>query len=145
MLLIIPDFVLFLVTAFLTPLAHWYSEHVQANLLKRTPDHLPVKLRQPLIWLTLKTTAQTLADSLQLGQVICGLSDLCPRPGPHSTLDQFELCVCFQQHRNPSITSYARLMPSFPTSAARLRLVIPAHYMRTRPKSPWSITPASAC
>ena len=45
---IIPDFVMSLVIAHLTPLLHWFSDRVYADLLKRTPDHLLVKLHQRL-------------------------------------------------------------------------------------------------
>ena len=45
---IIPAFVMALVIAHLTPLLQWFSELVYADLLKRTPDHLLVKLHKRL-------------------------------------------------------------------------------------------------
>ena len=44
----LPDFVMSLVTAHLTPLLQWFSDYVYADLLKRTPDHLLVKLHKRL-------------------------------------------------------------------------------------------------
>ncbi len=40
---IIPQFVLDLVIAYLTPLLDWFSERVYADLIKRAPDHLDLK------------------------------------------------------------------------------------------------------
>lgn len=45
---IVPDFVLRLVTAHLTPLLDWFSERLYAEFLKRTPDHLLVQLQARL-------------------------------------------------------------------------------------------------
>lgn len=42
----IPDLALSFVTAHQTPLLHWFSGRIYADLLKRMPDHLLVKLRQ---------------------------------------------------------------------------------------------------
>jgi hypothetical protein len=56
---IIPDFVLSLVTAHLTPLLHWFSERVYADLLKRTPDHLLVKLHERLKLASVETACAT--------------------------------------------------------------------------------------
>jgi len=41
---IIPDFVLSLVTTYLTSLLYWFSDQIYADLIKRDPDHLLVKL-----------------------------------------------------------------------------------------------------
>jgi len=45
---IIPQFVLDLVIAYLTPLLDWFSERVYADLIKCAPDHLLVRLHQCL-------------------------------------------------------------------------------------------------
>lgn len=45
---IVPDWVMSLVTAYLTPLLVWFSDRVYADLLKRDPDHLLVRVRQHL-------------------------------------------------------------------------------------------------
>ena len=132
---IIPDFVLSLVTAHLTPLLHWFSERVYADLLKRTPDHLLVKLHERLKLASVETACATFhhADGpgtkpthtvrrLVRALLVGYLQDWSLRElewqirynlvvkwfvgypvfaeGPdHSTLDRFELWVCFQQHR----------------------------------------------
>jgi IS5 family transposase len=132
---IIPDFVLSLVTAHLTPLLHWFSDRVYADLLKRTPDHLLVKLHQRLDLAPLETacaafhhaegpgakpthTVPRLVRALLVGYLqdwslrelewqlrynlvvkwFVGYPVFAEGPD-HTTLDRFELWVCFEQHR----------------------------------------------
>jgi IS5 family transposase len=132
---IIPDFVLSLVTAHLTPLLHWFSERVYADLLKRTPDHLLVKLHERLNLAPVEAacaafhhaegpgtkpthTVPRLVRALLVGYLqdwslrelewqirynlvvkwFVGYPVFAEGPD-HSTLDRFELWVCFQQHR----------------------------------------------
>ena len=45
---IVPDFVLHVVTAHLTPLLDWFSDRLYAEFLKRIPDHLLVRLHARL-------------------------------------------------------------------------------------------------
>jgi len=45
---ILPDFVLRVVTAHLTPLLDWFSDRLYTEFLKRTPDHLLVQLHARL-------------------------------------------------------------------------------------------------
>ena len=132
---IIPDFVLSLVTAHLTPLLHWFSDRVYTDLLKRTPDHLLVKLYHRLDWTPLETACAAFHHSTGPGAnpthkvpqlvralLVGYLYDWSLRElewqirynlvvkwlvgypvfaaGPdHSTLERFELWVCFHQHR----------------------------------------------
>ena len=132
---IIPDFVMALVTAHLTPLLQWFSDYIYADLLKRTPDHLLVKLHTRLNLAAVETacaafhhmegpgtkpthTVPHLVRALLVGY----LQDWSLRElewqirynlvvkwwvgypvfaaGPdHTTLERFELWVCFHQHR----------------------------------------------
>ena len=132
---IIPDFVLSLVMAHLTPLLHWFSDRVYADLLKRTPDHLLVKLPKRLDLTSIETACATFHHAEGPGAkpthtvphmvralLVGYLQDWSLRElewqirynlvvkwfvgypifadGPdHTTLDRFELWVCFQQHR----------------------------------------------
>jgi IS5 family transposase len=132
---IIPDFVLSLVMAHLTPLLRWFSERVYADLLKRTPDHLLLKLHQRLDLAPVETACAAfhhtegpgtkpthLVSHLVRALLVGYLYDWSLRElewqirfnlvvkwfvgypvfaeGPdHTTLDRFELWVCFQQHR----------------------------------------------
>lgn len=132
---IIPDFVLSLVTAHLTPLLHWFSDRVYADLLKRTPDHLLIKVAQRLDLTPMETacaafhhvegpgTKPTHTIPHMVRALLVGyLHDWSLRElewqirtnvvvkwfvgypvfaeGPdHTTLDRFELWVCFEQHR----------------------------------------------
>src|SRR3990170_431485 len=45
---ILPDFVLRVVTAHLTPLLDWFSDRLYAEFLKRTPNHLLIQLHARL-------------------------------------------------------------------------------------------------
>ena len=56
---IIPDFVMALVIAYLTPLLHWFSDRVYADLLKRTPDHLLIQLEKRLDLTPVETACAT--------------------------------------------------------------------------------------
>jgi IS5 family transposase len=132
---IIPDFVLSLVIVHLTPLLHWFSERVYADLLKRTPDHLLVKLAKRLDLTPMETACATFHHAEGPGTkpthsvphmvralLVGYLYDWSLRElewqirynlvvkwfvgypvfadGPdHTTLDRFELWVCFEQHR----------------------------------------------
>jgi hypothetical protein len=132
---IIPDFVLSLVTAHLTPLLHWFSDYVYADLLKRTPDHLLVKLHKRLNLAPVETacaafhhtegpgTKPTHTVPHMVRALLVGyLQDWSLRElewqirfnlvvkwwvgypvfaaGPdHTTLERFELWVCFHQPR----------------------------------------------
>jgi hypothetical protein len=132
---IIPDFVLSLVTAHLTPLLHWFSDRVYADLLKRTPDHLLVKLHDRLDLAPIEAACAAFHHSegpgtkpthpvshLVRAWLVKYLYDWSLRDlewhirfnlvvkwfvgypvfaeGPdHSTLERFEVWVCFHQHR----------------------------------------------
>ena len=132
---IIPAFVMALVTAHLTPLLHWFSDRVYADLLKRTPDHLLVKLAQRLDLTPIETACATFHHAAGPGAqpthtvphmvralLVGYLQDWSLRElewqirynlvvkwfvgypvfatGPdHTTLERFELWVCFHQHR----------------------------------------------
>ena len=48
---IIPPFVENVVTTYLTPLLDWFSERLYADLIKRVPDHLLVKLHEHGVYL----------------------------------------------------------------------------------------------
>jgi IS5 family transposase len=131
----IPDFVLSYVTAYLKPLLHWFSERVYTDLLKRTPDHLLVKLHERLDLTAIEAacasfhhaegpgakpthTVPRMVRALLVGYLQdWSLRELewhirynlvvkwfvgypVSADGPdHTTLDRFELWVCFQQHR----------------------------------------------
>jgi IS5 family transposase len=132
---IIPDFVMSLVTTYLTPLLHWFSDRVYTDLLKRTPDHLLVKLQGRLDLTPIETACATfhhaegpgtkpthtvphLVRALLVGYLydwslrelewqvrfnlivkwFVGYPIFADGPD-HTTLDRFELWVCFQQHR----------------------------------------------
>ena len=132
---IIPDFVMSLVTAHLTPLLHWFSDHVYAELLKRAPDHLLVKLHKRLDVAPIEMACASfhhtegpgakpthIVPHLVRALLVGYLQDWSLRElewqirynlvikwfvgypvfaeGPdHTTLERFELWVCFQQHR----------------------------------------------
>jgi IS5 family transposase len=124
-----------LVQAHLTPLLDWFSDYVYTELLKRTPDHFFIKLRQRLDLAPLEAACAAfhhaegpgkkpthrvpqLVRALLVGYVqdwslrelewqirfnlvvkwFVGYPIFDAGPD-HSTLDRFELWVCFQHHR----------------------------------------------
>jgi len=132
---IIPDFVLSLVATYLTSLLYWFSDQIYADLLKRDPEHLLVKLHAHLDLAPLETTCAGfhhtsgpgarpthLVPQLVRAFLVKYLFDWSLREiewhvrfnlvvkwfvgyplfavGPdHSTLERFDVWVCFHQHR----------------------------------------------
>jgi hypothetical protein len=132
---IIPDFILSLVKAHLTPLLHWFSDRVYADLIQRDPDHLLIRLHDhldlapleqacaafhhargpgarpthPVSHLVRAFLVKYLFDwslrdlewQIRFNLVVkwfVGLPVFAAGPD-HSTLERFEVWVCFHQHR----------------------------------------------
>jgi hypothetical protein len=147
---IIPDFVLSLVATYLTSLLYWFSDQIYADLIKRDPDHLLVKLRDHVDLVPLEKAcagfhhtrgpgARPTHPVPQLARafLVKYLFDWSLREiewhvrfnlvvkwfvgyplfaaGPdHTTLERFEVWVCFHQHRTAFDEMLHQIDAAFP-------------------------------
>ena len=148
---IIPQFILDLVNAYLDPLLDWFSERVYADLIKRAPDHLLIKLRDHLDLKPLEEACASFHHDSGPGRPVMHTMPRLVRAllvkylydyglrggsGPdHSPLERFEQCGklagCARTSGAPSSTRRCigcthplRSTRLFPNSASRFRSAI---------------------